>query len=765
MRRLTILLYVSVVLFGLFGFRYISVQPLSAAPFSMNWGENRSSDELPTEQTGTRNQGAWNSASSDAPTDGPDLMVESIRLNPPPPYPPNAVVNITPIIKNIGNQDAAQVRIYLYVQPLDNPPDAETEITSKVFFDLPLAAGGTFDGWTRTDQPVTEAEPLICAWVDPQDNVAEADEENNLFCINGQQGTGTPTRTPTPEPDTPTATPEPTTPVPETPTPETPDPYEPDDPCADASTFIPNEAAQRRNFASTDGTDDEDWIKFEVTKGMVYTIEVKPDSDSGTTVAPIVNLGNNDANCSRTLAATSKLVFEATDDKTVYAVISKPSEGEEQTNTSYLLTIAQSSGNGCYTLSLGYTGNGNTPTVLPSNSSTCVNGQYRSGEVVSLIASPSKGWQVSGWSGTDNDGTIVPTNRLTMPDADHSVRVTYAIGSVMVPFLPSFPTSTYTPTFTPTSTPTPTATPTPTPTFTPVLEWQPVGPGPLVVSSLDMNDDMLFATDRNAFDTGGGAYRRPISGCLLGPGFERSPAIERGLLEIEVDGLMGLAASDSGLYYSNDGGTTWIESEHQAPVYSVVIHDSEGYAGSGNSVYKSSDGGATWELLTDVGKEVNVIRNYQESLWLGSDGLGVQELPLGPGSLSPQNDGLDSQTSREIWDIFVSDSDIIYIATYDGVFQREAAGGTWEQVGTALRGVRVRSLEVVNDQLYAGTVGSENTPGRGIHRISLANPGDWTQVIGNHLTSANWWVRDLYYDAVHCGGLIAGTDNGVWVLR
>ena len=70
----------------------------------------------------------------------------------------------------------------------------------------------------------------------------------------------------------------------------------------------------------------------------------------------------------------------------------------------------------CYALTLGHTGNGSTPTALPTNSTGCPVGQYAAGEVISLSsAAADAGWQIGSWYGTSNNASTADTNSLTMP--------------------------------------------------------------------------------------------------------------------------------------------------------------------------------------------------------------------------------------------------------------------------------------------------------------------------------------------------------------
>ncbi len=80
----------------------------------------------------------------------------------------------------------------------------------------------------------------------------------------------------------------------------------------------------------------------------------------------------------------------------------------------------------CYTLSLSKNGNGAIPTAPPTDAPHCVGpGEYVSGESIDLTANPDSGYVVSGWSGTEDNGSLSDTNSLTMPANNHSASVTY----------------------------------------------------------------------------------------------------------------------------------------------------------------------------------------------------------------------------------------------------------------------------------------------------------------------------------------------------
>jgi hypothetical protein len=99
-----------------------------------------------------------------------------------------------------------------------------------------------------------------------------------------------------------------------------------------------------------------------------------------------------------------------------------------------------STGVTCYPLTRDHTGQGNNPSASPAASTGCANGKYTAGQSITLTAAPAAGWQVSGWSGTNNDGSTTTTNTLTMPAANHAVSVIYQLGAINYDFFVPFVT-------------------------------------------------------------------------------------------------------------------------------------------------------------------------------------------------------------------------------------------------------------------------------------------------------------------------------------
>jgi parallel beta-helix repeat protein len=86
----------------------------------------------------------------------------------------------------------------------------------------------------------------------------------------------------------------------------------------------------------------------------------------------------------------------------------------------------------CYLLTINPGVHGTTPTASPLHSAQCaVNGQYILGETINLSgAVADSGYQISGWTGTNNDASLLSTNTVTMPAAARTAGVIYGTTNV-----------------------------------------------------------------------------------------------------------------------------------------------------------------------------------------------------------------------------------------------------------------------------------------------------------------------------------------------
>lgn len=198
---------------------------------------------------------------------GPDLVASGINMEPEQ-LVAGTEVEFTAIIKNEGDQNAIVGSIRLYIDPVDNPPTltTATDIPPIGDFVSQVAPGATYEGatWTRN---ISVNDPQVCFMVDANNQVAESNEENNVFCIKAP-----PEEQPSPDEY------------------DQEDNVDDDDTCANATIITTDGAPQAHNLSRTGNKPDEDWIKFDATSGVEYTIMATPDGDNGADTEIFMNL-------------------------------------------------------------------------------------------------------------------------------------------------------------------------------------------------------------------------------------------------------------------------------------------------------------------------------------------------------------------------------------------------------------------------------------------------------------------------------------------
>lgn len=374
---------------------------------------------------------------------------------------------------------------------------------------------------------------------------------------------------------------------------------------------------------------------------------------------------------------------------------------------------------------------------------------------------------------------------------------------LLLPTPPLPPTCTPTVTPTPTDTPTPTITPTLTPTLpdlatnsptptsdrpdgdtmllympvvrravivtptpltpTPEPTWRLVGQTSLNAAMVTVYSNQIFVGERVP-GLGGGLYQRPLDACAAAPSFVRADAINTSVLGLAFSGTRGVLANyDKGIFFSINSGANWRDAKAGVKNPSTVAVSPQGvfYVGSqDNGVYQSTDDeGRTWQRLGTQPAKVNRIRINDTQLWIGGT-EGVWRWSELTQQMVADNAGLGGNNPLEVWDFAFGD-DKIYVATLNGVYERSGAA-SWQPFG--LQGKELYSMVLAGDYLY---VGSKRTPTSTntdtlVWRRALAG-GDWQPLALPNSTSSNI-VRYLY-DNTTCQGLLAATNDGVWLLK
>jgi len=173
----------------------------------------------------------------------PDLIVDSITVSPTNPAIGQATdINVT--IKNQGDAATNFVRVYLYVDPTDEPPISTTAVTKPYVYGLSFGSGATFSFGQLGQTFATSGIHKVYVWVDPKNEVAESNETNNLA---GPIGI---------------------------PVGSVGDSFEPDNDCTQAKDIATDGTQQTHNLSPLG---DIDWIKFSGASGQTYHIKTFAD--------------------------------------------------------------------------------------------------------------------------------------------------------------------------------------------------------------------------------------------------------------------------------------------------------------------------------------------------------------------------------------------------------------------------------------------------------------------------------------------------------
>lgn len=302
---------------------------------------------------------------------------------------------------------------------------------------------------------------------------------------------------------------------------------------------------------------------------------------------------------------------------------------------------------------------------------------------------------------------------------------------------------------------------TPIITVTPV--WQRIAGANLrAVKVALQGETLLVGTRGNNTDPTRGLYSGNATNCTNGVTLGRVRAIPVGsVFDIILRGANGVTTSyDDGIFYTGDGGATWQSGVPavERPRTVAIVTDVFFVGTEDNGVYLSRDGGHTWEQRRNEPKNINGVKldvKAPDLLWIGTHEAGVYSLRIGNTDIFAQNQAGLSGKALNIWD-FAFATTQIYLATEGGVFVGDGVG-PWTPFGPTPPGVAFYSLELVGNTLYAG---AENN---GVWQKALTG-GDWTRVSAPGWNDSNT-VRDLLYDTTHCQGLLAATNDGIWLYR
>jgi len=248
--------------------------------------------------------------------------------------------------------------------------------------------------------------------------------------------------------------------------------------------------------------------------------------------------------------------------------------------------------------------------------------------------------------------------------------------------------------------------------------WGPLDDSPgYVVSSFHLTGPVIFAGTNNGIYISpdkGESWEDPYDGFI--------GTIINSVHSTGTNLFAGTA--NSGLYRSDDEGTTWEKLNlYSSNITSFIENGTDFFSGTSYGVYKSEDEGDTW-VPSNNGMEfeqissLNVISDGKASnyLFAGTDSSGV--------FLSTDNGDIWNRINTGLTDTLVHCLAVsgtnLYAGTESGVFVTTNKGVSWIPAGTDLNGIHVNCMIVRNGNIFAGTT-------NGVY-ISTNNGTSWTPV-------------------------------------
>jgi photosystem II stability/assembly factor-like uncharacterized protein/sorbitol-specific phosphotransferase system component IIA len=200
-----------------------------------------------------------------------------------------------------------------------------------------------------------------------------------------------------------------------------------------------------------------------------------------------------------------------------------------------------------------------------------------------------------------------------------------------------------------------------------------------------------------------------------------------------------LAATDVGVYRSNDQGTNWYGSnnpDHQ-PIHRLTVASGLVFASTDRSIYQSNDQGATW-LSTNLSNTATALRSLvafgNDAFVAASDGVWRSR---SGGNWVVIVNGL---TDTNVWSIAINSANgDLFALTESGIFQSENQGDTWSRWSDALPNPDLSTVSAwaksgIENQrfLFAGTAftGFEKVGAAGWanFQIPTPQPGESSQI-------------------------------------
>lgn len=181
------------------------------------------------------------------------------------------------------------------------------------------------------------------------------------------------------------------------------------------------------------------------------------------------------------------------------------------------------------------------------------------------------------------------------------------------------------------------------------------------VLALLTNGDTIYAGCKNWHDDGG-IYKSTDGGLSWGiTSFNHNDA-----LSILINGnKMFVGTGYYGVYYSSNNGINWVKTPfpvEQHTVYTLALKGNNIYAGTGRSIYLSTNDGNNWSKILSTNQAVNSIVVYNNAVIAGTEG--------------------------------------------DGIYVSKSNDTVWTQKNEGLNTLKIKTLCIKDDYIFAGTLGT-----------------------------------------------------------
>lgn len=232
-----------------------------------------------------------------------------------------------------------------------------------------------------------------------------------------------------------------------------------------------------------------------------------------------------------------------------------------------------------------------------------------------------------------------------------------------------------------------------------------------------------------------------------------------------ISGHTLIAGADWGsLFYSTDDGTNWTSRKidlKNSLIRAIETHGSTLYAASSDGIFYSTNKGENWTYITPPGIYPTAIGAFATSLRQGSQIYIVVATVQYPTNHITIREIYTSTDNGKNWifrksglavSVIKARNNDIFVGTFEnGIYHSSTAGISWTQVNSGLSDPRIRSIAILDTNVFVGT---EN----GVF-LSTNNGASWSEI--NTGLPPNMVISAIEL-APDENLIFVGTKNGVW---